>query len=159
MIALQRFFERHQGKSSVSYLAALAVGSFLILILFFLFPDDGNSNDLAQINSGNNEGQLPFKSNYSNYFLRTLGITGLIIIFILIGFKWYKSKLVQNMDHFSMEVLGKQHISPKQYLIMVRVEGQKLLMGVTDQSINLVKEFSDEKQNKVQSDSDIISDP
>jgi flagellar biogenesis protein FliO len=74
------------------------------------------------------------------------------------GFKWYKSKLVQSVNHFSMEVLGKQHISPKQYLIMVRIEGQKLLMGVTDQSINLVKEFSDGKQSKGQSDSNIISD-
>tara|TARA_B100001123_G_C15345850_1_gene1037113 strand:+ start:20751 stop:21230 length:480 start_codon:yes stop_codon:yes gene_type:complete len=159
MIALQRFFERHQGKSSVRYLAALAVGSFLLLILFFLFPDDASSNDLAQFNTENNEDQLPFKSNYSNYFLRTLGITGLIIIFILMGFKWYKSKLVENVNHFSMEVLGKQYISPKQYLIMVRIEGQKLLMGVTDQSINLIKEFSDGKQNKDHSDSNIISDP
>lgn len=158
MITLQRFFERHQGKSSVRYLAAIAVGLFLIFTLFLIFPDDGSSSDLAQINPGNNEGQLPFKSNYSNYFLRTLGITGLIIFFILMGFKWYKSKLVQSVNHFSMEVLGKQHISPKQYLIMVRIEGQKLLMGVTDQSINLVKEFSDGKQSKGQSDSNIISD-
>ena len=157
MIDPHRFFGHRQGKSSVRYLAALAVGILLILILFFLYPDDGTSNNLPQINTGDNGDRIPFKSKYSNYFLRTLGITGLIIVFILIGFKWYKSKLVQNGDHFSMEVLGKQHISPKQYLIMVRIEGKKLLMGVTDQSINLVKEFAGEKQNETNMDSNDIS--
>ena len=84
-----------------------------------------------------------------------MGITAFIIILILVGFKWYKNKLSFEGDYFSMEVLGKQHISPKQYLMMVRIEGRKLLMGVSEQSINLVKEFVEEEKNGLTTDNDI----
>ena len=56
-----------------------------------------------------------------------------------------------------MEVLGKQHINPKQYLMMVQIEGRKLLLGVSEQSINLIKEFIEEKKNGLTTDNDISS--
>jgi len=155
MINPNRFFGHRQGKTSIRLPVVIAVVSVLILILFFLFPGDSATNDVAQIHSGNNGESVPFNSNYSHYFLRTLGITGLIIILILVGLKWYKNKLSFEGDYFSMEVLGKQHISPKQYLMMVRIEGRKLLMGVSEQSINLVKEFVEEEKNGLTTDNDI----
>ena len=154
MIDPNRFFGHRQGKSSVRLTAALAVISVFILILFILFPGDGAANEIAQINSENGGSTVPFKSNYSQYFLRTLGITGIIIILIIVGLKWYKNKLSPEGNFFSLEVLGKQHISPKQYLMMVRIEGKKLLMGVTEQSINLVKEFEDEISDEIIADGD-----
>ena len=160
MINPNRFFGHRQGKTSIRLPVVLAVVSVLILILFFLFPGENATNDIAQIHSGNNGESVPFNSNYSHYFLRTLGITGLIIILILVGFKWYKNKLSFEGDYFSMEILGKQHISPKQYLMMVRIEGRKLLMGVTEQSINLVKEFADDGSDGIPTESNIpLSSP
>ena len=160
MINPNRFFGHRQGKTSIRLPVVLAVVSVLILILFFLFPGENATNDIAQIHSGNNGESVPFNSNYSHYFLRTLGITGLIIILILVGFKWYKNKLSFEGDYFSMEILGKQHISPKQYLMMVRIEGRKLLMGVTEQSINLVKEFADDGSDGMPTESNIpLSSP
>ena len=67
----------------------------------------------------------------------------------------YKNKLSFEGDYFSMEVLGKQHISPKQYLMMVRIEGRKLLIGVSEQSINLVKEFIEDGEDGLTTDNDI----
>lgn len=149
MIDPNRFFGHRQGKPSIRLTVVLAVVSVLILILFFLFPGESTANGVAPIISENNGGPVPFKSNYSHYFLKTLGITGLIIMLILVGFKWYKNKFSFEGDYFSMEVLGKQHISPKQYLMMVRIEGRKLLMGVTEQSINLVKEFAEDGSDEI----------
>lgn len=152
MINPNRFFGHRQGKSSNRLTAVLAVVSVLILILFFLFPGESTTDGVVPVHSENSGEAVPFKSNYSHYFLRTLGITGLIIIIILVGFKWYKNKFSIEGDYFSMEVLGKQHISPKQYLMMVRIEGRKLLMGVTEQSINLVKEFVEESSDGIITD-------
>ena len=155
MIIPNRFFGHGQGKTSIRLPVVFAVVSALILILFILFPGENATNDVAQANSSNYGESVPFNSNYSHYFLRTLGITGIIIILILVGFKWYKNKLSFEGDYFSMEILGKQHISPKQYLMMVRIEGRKLLMGVSEHSINLVKEFVEEKKNELNTDNDI----
>ena len=155
MIIPNRFFGHGQGKTSIRLPVVFAVVSALILILFILFPGENATNDVAQANSSNYGESVPFNSNYSHYFLRTLGITGIIIILILVGFKWYKNKLSFEGDYFSMEILGKQHISPKQYLMMVRIEGRKLLMGVSEHSINLVKEFVEEKKNGLNTDNDI----
>ena len=155
MIIPNRFFGHGQGKTSIRLTVVFAVVSALILILFILFPGENATNDVAQANSSNYGESVPFNSNYSHYFLRTLGITGIIIILILVGFKWYKNKLSFEGDYFSMEILGKQHISPKQYLMMVRIEGRKLLMGVSEQSINLVKEFVEEEKNGLTTDNDI----
>ena len=154
MINPNRFFGHRQGKRLP---VILAVVSVLILILFFLFPGKITTNDVAQIHSGNNGESVPFNSNYSHFIFRTLGITGFIIVLILAGFKWYKNKLSLEDNYFSMEVLGKQHINPKQYLMMVRIEGRKLLMGVSEQSINLIKEFIEEKKNGLTTDNDISS--
>ena len=155
MIIPNRFFGHGQGKTSIRLPVVFAVVSALILILFILFPGENATNDVAQANSSNYGESVPFNSNYSHYFLKTLGITGIIIILILVGFKWYKNKLSFEGDYFSMEILGKQHISPKQYLMMVRIEGRKLLMGVSEHSINLVKEFVEEKKNGLNTDNDI----
>jgi flagellar biogenesis protein FliO len=146
MINPNRFLGYRQGKISMRYPVVLAVVSVLILILFFLFPGESTTSDAAQIHSGNNGESVPFNSNYSYFIFRTLGITGFIIVLILVGFKWYKNKLSFEDNYFSMEVLGKQHINPKQYLMMVRIEGRKLLLGVSEQSINLIKEFIEEKK-------------
>jgi len=157
MINPNRFFRYRQGKTSMRFPVVLAVVSVLILILFFLFPSESTTYDAAQIHSSNKGESVPFNSNYSHFIFRTLGITGFIIVLILVGFKWYKNKLSFDDNYFSMEVLGKQHINPKQYLMMVRIEGRKLLMGVSEQSINLIKEFMEEQNNELTTDNDISS--
>mgnify|MGYP001958827634 FL=1 len=157
MINPNRFFGYLQRNTSMRLPVVLAVVSVLILILFFLFPGESTTNDAAQIHSGNSGESVPFNSNYSHFIFRTLGITSFIIVFILAGFKWYKNKLSFEDNYFSMEVLGKQHINPKQYLMMVRIEGRKLLMGVSEQSINLIKEFMEEEKNELTADNDISS--
>jgi flagellar biogenesis protein FliO len=147
MIQLKRFVEKHRGNSTVNPKVALIVAALLVIIVFMMFPGEGNGNKSPQLETGQNGQTVPFQSNYSQYLLKTLGITGVIIIFIILGLRWYKSKFSIDSEYFSMEVIGKQHISPKQYLMMVEIDGKKLLMGITDQSINLVKDFSDEIQS------------
>ena len=144
MINLSRFIKIREGNSLVRFSATLFIISVVILLLFLLFPGDNSSSDLVSKDLGQNGDPIQFKSNFAHYLLKTLGVTGFIVLIILVGFKWYKNKLSIENNFFSMDVLGKQHLSPKQYLMMVKIDEKKLLLGVTDQSIQLVKEFNGE---------------
>ncbi|HMA62874.1 MAG TPA: flagellar biosynthetic protein FliO [bacterium] len=79
---------------------------------------------------------------YSGGIIKTIVISALFIIFLIAGIilfrKKFKSSRAFGMD---MEILGKKYFGQKQFLIMVKIEGKKLLLGVTDQSIHLIKEF------------------
>ena len=82
--------------------------------------------------------------SFGSYIVRTVVVTGMIIITLLLAMKYYKKRnVIDGAGRYHFEILGKRYLSPKQYLVMVRVEDSKLLLGVTDHSINLIKEFAD----------------
>ena len=45
-----------------------------------------------------------------------------------------------------IKVLASHSLSPKRQLTVVEVAGRTLLLGVTDQSINLITEFTDTEE-------------
>ena len=84
------------------------------------------------------------KSNDSGGILKTIIISILFIIIITIGLIIFKKKFSSSKTFgMDMEILGKKYFGQKQFLMMVRVENKKLLLGITDHSINLVKEFGE----------------
>ena len=92
-----------------------------------------------------------FKStNYNAYLLRVILITSAIVIVILLGSKWYRRKMsIGNSNKIEMNILSRRYIGPKHSMIIVGVEGRRFLLGITDNSINLISEFdgSDKKDN------------
>ena len=87
---------------------------------------------------------------YTGGIIKTIVISALFIIFLIAGIilfrKKFKSSRAFGMD---MEILGKKYFGQKQFLIMVKIEGRKLLLGVTDNSINLIKEFEVDENDEI----------
>jgi flagellar biogenesis protein FliO len=82
--------------------------------------------------------------SYSGGILKTVIITVLFIIFIVIGMMIFKKKFSSGKTFgMDLDILGKKYFGQKQFLLMVRVENRKLLLGITDDSINLIKDFGE----------------
>lgn len=95
-----------------------------------------------------------FDSNYSGYVLRTVLVTLFIIILIIAIAKIYRNRVHQEVNNrIEMHVLGRKYIGPKQFLLMVNVERRNLLLGVTDNSINLIASYEPEEDENVTSGS------
>jgi flagellar biogenesis protein FliO len=87
--------------------------------------------------------------SFGSFIARTVAVTGLIIMVLLMVRKYLKKHNVSDgSGRFQFEVLGKRYLSPKQYLAMVRVENSRILLGVTDHSINLIREFPETEEDE-----------
>ncbi|MCF7886416.1 MAG: flagellar biosynthetic protein FliO [Candidatus Marinimicrobia bacterium] len=83
-------------------------------------------------------------NNSSGKIIKTIVIAVLFLVFLTIGLIIFKRKFnTSKISGMDMEVLGKRHFGQKQFIIMTRVENKKLLLGVTDHSINLIKDFGE----------------
>ncbi|MDP8237473.1 MAG: flagellar biosynthetic protein FliO [Candidatus Hatepunaea meridiana] len=96
------------------------------------------------------------KSNYSSYLLRVILITAAIIAVILVGSRLYRKQMrLGDSNKVNISILGRQYISPKHSLIMVRVTGRRFLLGITDSSVNLISEFEDEIESEIGIDNEL----
>lgn len=87
----------------------------------------------------------PGRLNYPGYIRRTLLITGAVLLLFFVLVKWYQKRVKGDITTMlSIDIIGRKYIAPKQYLLMVEVEDQKLLLGITDSSINLITTFNDD---------------
>lgn len=72
---------------------------------------------------------------------------GILIVVSLMGAgvlilkKWKAPSKGKGSPH-TIRVLGQSHLSPKRSLYVVQVAGEAFLLGVTDQSIQLIKELA-----------------
>ena len=80
MINLSRFIKIREGNPLVRFSATLFIISVAILLLFLLFPGDNSSSDLVSKDLGQNGDPIQFKSNFAHYLLKTLGVTGFIVL-------------------------------------------------------------------------------
>ena len=67
-----------------------------------------------------------------------LGLGGLMIFFS----KWWKRRYHFTTNHKQIHVLTQYYLDSKKRLVIVRVEGEHLLLGVTENSISLLKILS-----------------
>ena len=145
MINPNRFLNK---KKLTPYFTILVfLGLFIFSILLLLFFGGNNSSDIINPIENNSDNSGSSRINMMHYLLKTIGITGIILILLIVGLNWYKYKIPSKKNNFSMKVLGKQYISSKQYLMMVKVDGQKMLLGVTDHSVGLIKEYKNNSRN------------
>lgn len=79
----------------------------------------------------------------------------LFLITALLGAAWYfvnKKKIIHNFTKYSpvnIDVVSVKPIMPKKYIAAVRVEEKLLILGISDNSINLLleKEFDESSLN------------
>lgn len=84
---------------------------------------------------------FPQKKAFSRMLL------SLIFVFALGGFiiffsKWWKRKYHFTTKHKQIHMVTQYHLDSKKRLVIVRVAGEHLLLGLTDQNISLLKTLS-----------------
>lgn len=71
--------------------------------------------------------------------LMSLGLVLILAIAIGYGAKYWTRKRLGFQEQTKIQILSQYHLGPKKSLVIVQVAGESLLLGMTDQSINLIK--------------------
>ena len=56
--------------------------------------------------------------------------------------RWWKKKSTKSLDNNKIRVVTQHFLGPRKSLAIVRVAGENILIGVTDQNINMIKSLS-----------------
>jgi flagellar protein FliO/FliZ len=85
------------------------------------------------------------KAESVNPFTRM--IVSLIVICVLGGglvffSRWYSSKHKKSADNNRIRILAQHHLGPRKSLAIIRVAGESILIGITDQNISMIKALS-----------------
>ncbi len=80
----------------------------------------------------------------SGYIWRVLGVTTLLLVLLLIGLRAYRKLNGFSAGFPMMQIIARSNIGPKQSLIVVAIDGRRLLLGVTEQQIQLITELDEQ---------------
>lgn len=73
-------------------------------------------------------------------------VLGLIVLGVMAGGAWYLSRKAgrpsQRKNAPQIKILNQHWLGPKKSLAIIRVAGESILIGVTDQNISLIKPLS-----------------
>lgn len=112
------------------------------------------------------EEYLNRNDHYSRGIVRTILLSAVFVVFLLVGFGIYRRRYRGGSTFGTrIDVIGKKYVGPKQYLMMIEVEDRRLLLGITDQSINFLYEFEapedvdQDKDNPRRSENEPVSFP
>lgn len=82
-------------------------------------------------------------SDYSAQLWRLIAIFAAISVVLVIAWRWGVRRTEARVDGL-IEVLGRMPLGPQKALIVVRVLGRVLLLGIADHQISLLRDFGDE---------------
>lgn len=128
-------------------------GLALIFVLIAVMGVIMTYSSLPQI-SKSNQGNPPvseekrvektFESSYPIFVIKTILMTCAIIVLFVLGAKLYRKRQRSEIfDRIKMDIISRKYIDSKHYLLMANVHGRMLLLGVSDNSINLIAEYED----------------
>lgn len=87
------------------------------------------------------------------YMLKFITVTALVLVSLFVAAKFIRGKTgSQSHGGLRMNILGRQYIGPRNSIMMIQLENRRFLLGVTDQSVNLIGEFdavTDEELNEM----------
>lgn len=85
------------------------------------------------------------QSSFNDYMVRGVWVSALLVIALYFGLRWYRKKMggVSITGSNKIRVLARNHLGPKQSIMIVRVENRKLVLGVTEQAINLISDLGE----------------
>ena len=135
-----------------------------IALVVFLITGSGvadevsqkNVNTLPSIAEASEEAQPAFKNEAATkqenrpVQAKSMGfrvVTSLFIVLIFLGAaaygfkKWPGAKKIVQKSR-AIEVVAQHHLGPRRSLAVVRVAGESILIGVTENNINLIKTLS-----------------
>jgi len=146
----KRNFQFQSGKKS--YLIALIFILIAVMGLMMMFSSIQGISKSDKVEQDTPEGQKAessLKSSYTGFVIRVVLITIVLIILTFLGAKWYKRRSRSSIsDRMKMDIISRRYIDSKHYLLMVRVDGRKILLGITDNSINRIAEYEEDNTSE-----------
>ena len=139
-------------KKAKDYNRNILIGTFLFLGLsLFISSSFSTNKEPKNKNVAITAEPIENKNrpNYPTLIIRVTLLTAIAGLCTFIFVKYYKNKIQPLNASANIEVLGKHYINTKQHLLIVKIDKRKMVLGVSDSSINFLTEleFSDE-QNK-----------
>ncbi len=90
--------------------------------------------------------EAPKKSSDSGHpafrFMLAISIMGVVGMGAYIFFRKYSKTNFALNKHNQIQILTQHYLGPKKSLAIIRVAGESILIGVTDQNINMIKSLS-----------------
>lgn len=112
-----------------------------IVILFVILAIGLLMNDpLPPVQGGEGGGAFGSTGLALSVFFRWMAVIGLVYIAFIFLRKWQGNKSGGSLKRIN--VVERFHLSPKQALYIVNVDGREMLVGATDSSINLIAEMN-----------------
>ena len=81
------------------------------------------------------------RPDYPTLIIRVTLLTAIAGLCTFIFVKYYKNKIQPLNASANIEILGKHYINTKQHLLIVRIDKRKMVLGVSDSSINFLTEL------------------
>lgn len=77
-----------------------------------------------------------------NRMMIGIGVSGILLLGLTLFMKKYWRQNGVPNKHTNIRILTQHHLGPKKSLAIIRVAGESMLIGITDQNINLIKPLS-----------------
>ena len=136
-------------KKVKSFNRNILIGVIILLILSVVFSGSINTTEVLDSNVSSEEGtNKNSRPNYPTLIVRVTLLTAIAGLCTYVFVRYYKNKIQPLNATANIEVLGKHYINTKQHLLIVRIDKRKMVLGVSDSSINFLTELesSDEPE-------------
>ncbi len=105
-----------------------------------IFLPDSTKSEVSSTFSTNSK--LRSNISYIGYIVKTILIT--VALLILIYAMYYMSKKRLNPEEIKnnrINILERRYLGQKQYLLLIKVDDSKILLGISEKNISVIKEF------------------
>ena len=132
-----------------SYNRNILIGAFLLLILSIAISGSINKTEVLDKNiSSELESNKNTRPNYPTLIVRVTLLTAIAGLCTFVFVKYYRNKIQPLNASANIEILGKHYINTKQHLLIVRIDKRKMVLGVSDNSINFLTELDSSNETK-----------
>ena len=129
-------------KKVKSYNRNILIGALLLLILSIVISASINKNEVLDKNiSSEQESNKNSRPNYPTLIVRVTLLTAIAGLCTYVFVKYYRNKIQPLNASANIEILGKHYINTKQHLLIVKIDNRKIVLGVSDSSINFLTEL------------------
>ena len=105
-----------------------------------------------------NSTQFSQNKDYSKKFYQAMiTVVILFVLFLLVVYLLKKRTNIKFGNNDNIKILGRKYLGQKQFIATVKVDGEKLLLGVTGHSINLLRVI-DSNQSKSEDTKETIEE-
>ncbi len=96
-----------------------------------------------------NESKLPSTTGYTKkFFQSTLTVLALLFLILIVVYIYKKKNNLNFNNSANIKIINRKYLGQKQYLATVLVDDEKLLLGITDHNINLIKTLDTDIENE-----------